>query len=209
MNFNKAKFITFEGCDGSGKSTQSKMLYEYLLSLGIDVIITREIGGTEEGEKIRQIILYSDLLPMSELMLIMAARYEHIYKIIIPALKLNKWVICDRFIDSTAAYQGSYNQNNIKMIYDFHQKFMSNIMPNLTFFIDIPTATALKRIDGRDKNDKFENKNIEFHQKISEMFCQIAKASPMRIARIEAQNLSAEKIHDKIISALQDFVKDN
>lgn len=112
-----AKFITFEGGEGSGKSTQSKMLYDYLESKNVNVLLTREVGGTLEAEKIRDILLHSHLLPMTELMLVMAARFEHMSKIIIPALKQGIWVICDRFIDSTAAYQGINSDIGIDKIF--------------------------------------------------------------------------------------------
>ena len=102
----KAKFISFEGLEGCGKSTQCKMLYDYLLLKNIKVILTREIGGVDSAEAIREIVVNKELLPISELMLVMAARHEHIQKLIIPKLQDGTSVICDRFVDSTACYQG-------------------------------------------------------------------------------------------------------
>ncbi|MDA9163874.1 dTMP kinase, partial [Rickettsiaceae bacterium] len=120
MSFNRPKFITFEGGEGSGKSTQSKMLHQYLLSKNIKAIHTREVGGTVEAEKIRDLLVYSELLSMSELMLVMAARYEHINKVIIPALLEGSWVICDRFVDSTACYQSGDSGLSMDDIYELH-----------------------------------------------------------------------------------------
>ncbi|CAF0735824.1 unnamed protein product [Didymodactylos carnosus] len=111
----RGKFITFEGGEGSGKSTQSNMLYQYLLSRNILVDLTREVGGTLSAEKMREVLIYQDLLPMSELLQIMAARYEHVHKRIIPKLNAGTWVICDRFIDSTACYQGSYISDQLPL----------------------------------------------------------------------------------------------
>ena len=165
MNLSKPQFITFEGGEGCGKSTQSKLLYEYLLSKNIPAIHTREIGGTVEAEKIRHLIIYSELKPMSELMLVMAARYEHINKVIIPSLLEGKWVICDRFIDSTACYQSHDSGLNIEDIYELHETLMTytpkdlgsigkskldvhkfstkGIMPDVTFFMDVPPSIGL------------------------------------------------------------------
>jgi dTMP kinase len=105
-NDSKAKFISFEGGEGCGKSTQCQMLFDYLESRSIKVVLTREIGGVDTAEAIRNIVVNQELLPMSELMLVMAARFEHVNKLILPKLQDGYWVICDRFVDSTACYQG-------------------------------------------------------------------------------------------------------
>jgi dTMP kinase len=199
----KAKFITFEGGEGSGKSTQSKMLYEYLLSKHIKVIHTREVGGTVEAEKIRQLLLYSELLPMSELMLVMAARYEHVNKVILPALNNDIWVICDRFVDSTACYQRQQPFIGINKVYELHQEIITDgIMPDITFFLDIPPELALERTIGREDNNKFEDKKLEFHQKIYNEFQTIAQRFMNRIVRIQVENLDKAQVHTKIVSAL-------
>jgi dTMP kinase len=199
----KAKFITFEGGEGSGKSTQSKMLYEYLLSKHIKVIHTREIGGTVEAEKIRQLLLYSELLPISELMLVMAARCEHVNKVILPALNNDIWVICDRFIDSTACYQGQQPFIGINKVYELHKEIMTDgIMPDITFFLDIPPELALERTIGREDNNKFEDKKFEFHQEVYNAFQTIAQLFRNRIVIIEAKNLDKTQVHKKIVSAL-------
>ena len=196
----KAKFITFEGCEGSGKSTQSKMLYEYLESKHIRTILTREIGGTLEAEKIRNILLHSNLLPTSELMLVMAARFEHLHKLIIPALNKNTWVICDRFIDSTAAYQGQYIDIGIDKIYELHRNLISTIIPDITFFIDVKPEIALERAKNRGDTNKFEDKDFGFHKSVYAGFKKISKNFKDRVIRIKSDGMNAREVHESIVS---------
>ncbi|NRB10834.1 MAG: dTMP kinase [Rickettsiaceae bacterium] len=247
---NKAKFITFEGGEGSGKSTQSKMLYEYLLSKNIKAIHTREIGGTPTAEKIREIIIHNELLNKSELLLVMGARYEHINKVIIPALLNDTWVICDRFIDSTACYQSIGSADfSITDIYKLHQELMTinvndikdlttnnhsknsnansnkawqtkyfknnedssivttnsksaaeiSLMPDMTFFIDVKPSTGLKRTITRGDNNKFESKELEFHQQVYDCFKLIAKQHSPRIITISGENNNIDEVHQEII----------
>lgn len=206
MNFSKPKFITFEGGEGSGKSTQSKMLHEYLISKRIKAIHTREVGGTVEAEKIRHILVYSELYPMSELMLVMAARFEHINKVIIPALLKDIWVICDRFVDSTVCYQSKDSGLTMKEIYELHNQLMNvkgdnqvGIMPDLTFFLDVPPEIGLERVIGRGDANKFEDKDMTFHKKIYHRFRQIVDMDKDRVIKVECQDLTTEEIHQKIV----------
>ncbi|GAB4163262.1 MAG: dTMP kinase [Rickettsiaceae bacterium] len=221
MSFNRPKFITFEGGEGSGKSTQSKLLYEYLLSKRIKVIHTREVGGTVEAEKIRNLLVYSELMPMSELMLVMAARYEHINKVIVPALLNGSWVICDRYVDSTACYQSGDSGLTIEDIFELHAKLMTvsyaneaenishpeveihdyckhGIMPDLTFFMDVPPALGLERVAARGDANKFEAKNIAFHNMIYDRFKAIAEMHKGRIISIECVGRSIDEIHRSV-----------
>jgi dTMP kinase len=200
MSIKKAKFITFEGGEGCGKSTQSNMLYQYLLSQNIPVDLTREVGGTISAEKMRDILVNQDLLPMSELLQIMAARYEHLHKRIIPKLNSGISVICDRFVDSTACYQGQ--DIGCDLVYDLHKSLISPMMPDITFFIDIDPNIALPRALVRGNNNKFESKNIEFHQKVYDGFQYISAKFPNRIVKINASTLSVQEIHDIIVAML-------
>ncbi|KAJ6644964.1 Thymidylate kinase, partial [Pseudolycoriella hygida] len=218
------KFITFEGGEGCGKSTQSNMLYQYLLSKNIPVDLTREVGGTAAAEKMREILIHQELLPKSELLQIMAARYEHVHKRIIPKLNSGSWVICDRFIDSTAAYQGQYTSNNLEdkqlkdskfdrfqtrecasskvnidLIYELHTSLISPIMPDYTFWIDLKPQIALSRAAARGNNDKFEDQNIDFHQQVHAKFQYISSQFLDRIVRIPIFTLSQEEIHAMIV----------
>lgn len=221
----KPKFITFEGGEGSGKSTQSRKLHEYLLSKSIKSIHTREVGGTVEAERIRQLLIYEELLPMSELMLVMAARYEHINKVIIPALLNGTWVICDRFVDSTACYQSGESGLTLNDIYKLHKNLMNTsyknevenvahpeveihdfmkhgIMPNITFFLDVPPNIGLARVAGRGDANKFEEKNIAFHQQVYERFKSITSTYNERITTINCVDLSVSEIHETIIKSI-------
>lgn len=202
-------FISFEGCDGSGKSTQSKMLYEYLLSQNIEVVHTREIGGTDLAEKIRDLVVYEDFESMSQLMMVMAARYEHINKVILPALLQGKWVICDRFIDSTACYQSGDSGLDMDEIYELHAKLMKvsysnevmdhnhpeinihdydkkGIMPDITFFIDIPPKISLQRAQIRQgEKNNFDLKPLAFYQQVYDRFKMLCNKFQERIVVIE------------------------
>jgi dTMP kinase len=198
----KTKFISFEGGEGCGKSTQCKMLYDYLQSCNIKAVLTREIGGVESSEAIRNIVVNRELLPMSELMLVMAARFEHVNKLILPKLQDGYWVICDRFIDSTACYQGFTQGVGVEKIYQLHQELMLNLMPDITLFIDVESTKALRRTLSRGNNNKFEAKNSEFHQQVSQGFQQLAERYSSRIVRIDADGLDPQEVHHEVIQSL-------
>ena len=206
-NWNNPKFITFEGGEGSGKSTQSKKLYEYLLSKGIKVIHTREVGGTKEAEEIRNLLIHQHLYHVSELMLVMAARYEHINKLIVPALRDGYTVICDRFVDSTACYQAGDNLT-IEDIFDLHNKLMRAsddhrvVMPDVTFFMDLEPQIGIKRSFQTGDVNKFEDKNMNFHQAVYERFKLIASMYIDRIKTINCRNKEIENIHQEVLSLI-------
>ena len=212
-NFDKPKFITFEGGEGSGKSTQSKMLYEFLVSKQIKAIHTREVGGTIEAEKIRELLVYSELLSMSELLLVMAARYEHLSKVIVPALIDGFWVICDRFVDSTACYQSGESGLTIEDIFELHNNLMGvgreneyygskAMLPDLTFFMDIPPEMGLERVAIRGDANKFEAKNMAFHRNIYGRFKSIAAMHTDRIVSINCVNKTVDEIHKVVIDKI-------
>ncbi len=173
-----SKFITFEGVEGSGKSTQCKALYEFLREKNIEAILTREPGGTKAGEEIRKILIDEKIEKLeaeSEILLNFAARKEHVEKLIKPALQEGKIVICDRFFDSTYAYQGDafgINYNEIDKIKNFT---IGNFAPDITFLIDVPVELAFSRIQGREGNNRYEKLGLDFHQKVREGFLELAK----------------------------------
>lgn len=187
------KFITFEGIEGSGKSTQSKKLHEFFLEQGVDSILTREPGGTKTSEKIRAILIDENLDKLeakTELFLNFAARLEHVEKLIKPALKQNKIVISDRFFDSTYAYQGSAFGLDGTLIDDVRKMTIGDFAPDITFLIDVPVETAFERIANRSDNNRYEKLGSEFHQKVRTGFLQLAKQNP-RIKVIDGtKNLS-------------------
>ncbi|HJD66678.1 MAG TPA: dTMP kinase [Rickettsia endosymbiont of Bembidion nr. Transversale] len=191
-------FITFEGGEGIGKSTQCQMLYEYLKSQNIPVILTREVGGTNVAEKMREILVHTDLLPMSELLQAMAARYDHMVKKIIPTLQAGNIVICDRFIDSTACYQGLELENGIELVYNLHKDLMPPLMPDITFFIDVESSIAIERVNSRNMSNKFDVRGLDFYNKIYDCFKGLSKKFPERIVTIKASDLNPEQVHELI-----------
>lgn len=206
------KFITFEGGEGSGKSTQSKMLYDFLIKNNIDAIHTREVGGTKEAEQIRNLLVNSDLLNLSELMLVMAARCEHINKVIIPALIENKWVICDRFIDSTIAYQKcdgltiekilQINDFVIKESLDKFDNVIDDLYPTYTFWFDLEPDVAIQRAKSRGDNNKYDLKEMEFHYQVYDNFLELSQLYMERIHRVYCQYFTEEQIHHQVLAIL-------
>ena len=195
----KGKFITFEGGEGSGKTTQSKLLVEYLLMQNIDAIWTREIGGSDIAEQIRTIILHNKMDSMTELLLVMAARYDHVNNVILPALKNGITVVCDRFIDSTLCYQGEVL--GIQKVMDLHKEIFGDLMPDVTFFIDVPVYEGLRRAGIRGDNNKFEEASMEIHEKLRKNFNQLVDIFPNRITRVDGM-LTPENLFKEIKNIL-------
>jgi dTMP kinase len=191
----KGKFITFEGGEGSGKTTQSKMLYDRLIKEGIGCIWTREIGGTKTAEQIREIILSQDLNQTAELLLIMAARFEHVQKVIKPALFKGQTVICDRFIDSTMSYQ------DMDLALKLHRDIFGSFMPDITFFIDLEPEIALNRAISRGDANKFEDKDMAFHKRVYDNFKLLASKFDDRIISVSGQG-GIDEIGNRILIAI-------
>lgn len=165
----RGKFITFEGCEGSGKSTQLKLLSDYLSERGVDFILTREPGGSEVAEKIRSIILDGKNEAMTaecEALLYAAARVQHLQEIVAPALERGTLVVCDRFVDSSFAYQGYARGLGTKFIAEINAFAIENFRPDLTLFLDLPPRAAFERKHGADENDRMEKLGLEFHEKV-------------------------------------------
>lgn len=206
------KFISFEGGEGVGKTTQSKLLSESLKSINEKYIITREPGGTRESEIIRDLIVnnkYKNFLPETELLLIYAARHEHVKKLLIPSLKKNN-VICDRFIHSTICYQIIMNKINIRKLKFLHKEFAFNLFPNISFFLNLNPKEGVKRSLSIKKTEiKYEKKENRFHEKIRTEFENLSKKDK-HLINVDASN-SIESIHRKIINILnkKKFFKKN
>ena len=207
----KGQFITFEGGEGCGKSTQSVKLFEYLRKCGVKVIHTREIGGTKEAENIRELIFNNKLSPMSEILLVMAARYEHLRHLIVPALKTGTTVICDRYVDSTAVYQTINSSITAQQVYNLHAQLMKfsdfqngeqEVMPNISFFLDLPPNEGLTRAMARGNLNKFDECDMTFHQAVYEKFKIIAQDAD-RFHVIDCLNKDQEAIHQEILQILQ------
>ena len=199
------RFITFEGGEGSGKSTQIKIL-KNKLSKKHSVIITREPGGTKEAEIIRNLLVKgktNKLSGITEVLLNFAARKDHVEKIILPSLKNGKWVLCDRFSDSTLAYQG-YGRNVSKdLIKNLNRSLIDDLKPKLTFLFDIDPKIGLPRSRKRSNDElRYENMPLNFHKKIRNAYLDIAKKNKKRIKIIDA-SLDKDSISEIIWSFIQ------
>ncbi len=199
------KFISFEGGEGSGKSTQLKLLASAFEKSALPFISTREPGGSKGAEKIRSLLVSGDTDSwdsLTETLLFNAARADHLNKLVLPALKENKTVICDRFLDSTIVYQGIGKGLNEAYIKSLHHIIFGNFMPDLTIILDISPEKGLMRAGGRgDNENRFEKLDIEFHRKIRDGFLNIAKRESERCVVLDAtQNLDI--LHKQIIETI-------
>jgi dTMP kinase len=181
----KGKFITFEGSEGSGKSTQSEMLCRYLKLKGLEVVFLREPGGVVLSEKIRQLLLDpgSRISPEAETLLYMAARAQVVRDVIKPALDAGKTVVCDRFLDSTIAYQGFGLGIDVKTIKKIGRFATLGIKPDLTFFLDLPIRKGLKH--RRHCKDRIERRSLKYHQAVRGGYLELARLEPRRIKIIK------------------------
>lgn len=196
-------FITFEGIEGCGKSTQAKKLHEFFIKKNIEAILTREPGGTKVGEKIREILIdekIEKLSAKSELFLNFTARLEHVENLIKPALTAGKTVICDRFFDSTFAYQGSAFGLDEKLISEVQKMTIGDFAPDITFFIDVDVEFAFQRIKNRSENNRYEKLGIDFHQKVRDGFVKRALENK-RIKTIDGSK-SIEEVFTQITNYL-------
>ncbi|MDE5616456.1 MAG: dTMP kinase [Clostridia bacterium] len=200
----KGKFITFEGGEGVGKTTQLRMIKEYLERKGVDAVFLREPGGNEISEKIRAIILdrdNADMTGMCEAMLYSAARAQLCEKVIRPALEQGKLVVCDRFTDSTFAYQGIARGLGGEKIEALNDLACADIVPDLTVFLDLRPDLAFKRKGGADENDRLEQEGMDFHIKVYEGYKLACERYGERIVAIDCSS-EAEVTHAKIVNAL-------
>ncbi len=202
----KGVFITFEGIEGAGKSTQAKKLHDYLIEKGKNVILTREPGGTKTGKKIRDILLSpTDELfpPIAEVFLYEADRSFHIHNKIIPYLKRKYAVICDRFTDSTLAYQGYARGLDLELIKSLNEIATEGLKPDITFLIDIPVEEGLRRIKEKRGFDRIENEDLEFHTRLRNGFLKIAEEEKDRIVVIDGMR-DVDSVFNEIISVLRE-----
>ena len=201
----KGYFITFEGADGCGKTTQSKLVQEYLENSGYEVVWTREPGAKGLGQKIRELLLHydGDVAPMCEAFLFLADRAQHIEHLIKPAVAEGKIVICDRHTDSTIAYQGYGRGEDINQLKYLNNLATGSIKPDLTFVFDVATDIAQKRVG--DEKDRMESAGIEFHKKVRQGYLEIAKQEPERVKVIDANN-NIERVFEDTKKMLEKFL---
>jgi dTMP kinase len=204
-------FITFEGIEGSGKTTQIKRAYAYFKKQGRDVVITREPGGTDIGEKIRAILLDPEsdgLDPMAELLLYLADRAQHLNKKIRNYLSEGKSVLCDRYFDATLAYQGYARGLNIQLIENLHEFIFNDYKPDLTFLLDLPPQMGLDRAWRQinsgartGKETRFEAEALKFHESVRQGYLALAHREPQRFEIIDASQ-AADHVSEQILSVL-------
>jgi dTMP kinase len=218
----RGKFITFEGLDGTGKSTQIAKLAKALRARGHSVVVTREPGGTAAGEKIRHVILDSattGLDPMAEMALMFASRSQHIAEVIEPALASGKTVLCDRFTDSTEAYQGGGRRLGSKPVLALHRILCRDLQPDLTILLDFDLATSLERARRRNQaksekakthkaanshkdENRFEQENRNFFGRVRHAYQAIARREPGRVALVDAGGTPGQT-HAKVLEAVR------
>ncbi|MCM1009678.1 MAG: dTMP kinase [Fusobacterium sp.] len=199
-------FITFEGCDGCGKTTQLELLAKYLQEKGYDVITTREPGAKGLGVKLREILLNYDgeVSSNCESFLFLADRAQHIDTLVKPAIKSGKIVLCDRHIDSTVAYQGYGRGLDLEQINYLNNLATSGLKPDLTFLFDVDTETSMQRV-GKDK-DRMESAGIEFQEKVRRGYLELAKSEPERIKVFDSRK-TIEQLHQEVITIFSCFSK--
>lgn len=198
-------FITMEGPDGSGKSTQIDLLKEYLESAGYDVLITREPGGNRISEAIREIILnseYTEMSPVTEMMLYASARAQLIAEVIGPAIESGKAVISDRFVDSSLVYQGMARGLGVETVYEINKVAIGEYMPQLTIMLDLPAEVGISRKKDQKELDRMELESLEFHKKVAAGYREMAERFPERIKRIDA-TLPIEEIYGIIKGSVE------
>ena len=210
----QGRFITFEGLDGVGKSTQIKNLARWLRARGVDVIITPEPGGTALGQKLRNVLLSSrtsGLSALAELALMFADRAQHIDELIIPALDRGQWVLSDRFTDSSVAYQGGGRELGSAIVWQLHKLLCHDLRPDLTILmVSNPGASVararrrnLERPRSRSDENRFEQESRAFYQRVHEAYLAIAEREPHRVVKVDAKEPVA-KVHQKIVRIVEE-----
>lgn len=213
----RGRFITFEGLDGCGKSTQLHRLAEVLRAEGVEVIETREPGGTAIGERIRSIVLdsaTSGLFPRAELALLFASRSQHVYELILPAIQSGKWVLCDRFTDSSEAYQGGGRELGSEVVLTLHRVTCGNLQPDLTVLMDSEVASSVARARRRNlarvattqggdaDENRFEQENQAFFTRVHNAYLAIARREPNRVFMVDARR-QLDLVHRDIVDAVR------
>jgi dTMP kinase len=208
----RGKFITFEGLDGCGKSTQLARLAEELSRHGFSVVMTREPGGTDTGEKIRRLLLdtrTSGLVPMAELALMFASRAQHIHEVILPAANAGQIVLCDRFTDSSEAYHGGGRKLGSEPVLELHRVLCGDLKPDLTIFMDSEVGASVERARRRNltrdtaagDEGRFEKESRGFFTRVHNAYLEIAKREPERVVAIDARG-TPDQTHAKILQVV-------
>jgi len=214
-SLNQGVFVTFEGMEGCGKSTQVKRLARRLRGLGIPVVVTLEPGGTRIGKNIRRVLLDAGnkaLTPLAELMLYAADRAQHVEEIIEPALRAGKWVACDRFADATVVYQGMARGQDMTLVKRLNETVTRRIRPHITFLLDCPVELGLERAlkrnlkDPVQGQDRFEKEDISFHRKVRNAYLEVARKERKRFVVIDGTR-HRDEVEMEIFEKLQPYLE--
>lgn len=200
----KGLFITFEGTDGSGKTTQIKLLEKYMQEKGCEVVLSREPGGTRISEIIRDLILdpgNKEIVPLTEMILYAASRAQHVAEVIEPAVENGKIVICDRYVDSSYAYQGGGRGMDLKIIADVNRIAVNGTVPDITFFLDIDPEISVRRRINSTGADRIEQEKLDFHRRVYDGYKKLSILYPERIKTIDAA-----KSIEEISSQVRDYI---
>ena len=206
MQRNKGFFISLEGGEGAGKSTQNKRIIDWLAGQGLEVVETREPGGTIVSEQIRQVLLdtrNAGLGATAELLLMFAARYQLVQEVILPALADGKVIVCDRFADASYAYQGGGRRLGAETVEVVEKLVLKDLRPDLTLLFDIPVEQGMKRVAGRGEADRFEVESIRFFERVRAAYLERATANPQRFRIIDA-SLDEDRVWLQVRSILQE-----
>jgi len=204
----KGKFITVEGGEGAGKSSNLDFIKNLLEQAGIEVVFTREPGGTQLGEDLRELLLghkHTGMSDDTELLLMFASRAEHLQQKIIPALEQGKWVLCDRFTDATYAYQGGGRGISTGRIAQLENWVQGELRPDLTLLLDLPVEVGLERAKNRSEPDRFEKEKINFFEKVRAAYLEISSLHPQRVKVIDAGQ-PLDQVQSQIQTVLTDYL---
>ncbi len=204
----KGIFISLEGIEGTGKSTQARLLYEWLRDRGFDAVLTEEPGGTRIGLRIRELLLsveHKGMTPLAELMLYNASRAQHLEEVILPSMERGAIVVTDRFTDSTIAYQGYGRGIDLNLIDSIDRIVTKNMRPALTILLDLDVEVGLNRNRGINKTDRLELEDVEFHKRVRSAYLDLAAREPERIKLMNASE-NIEAIHNKIVNTVKDYI---
>jgi dTMP kinase len=205
MTNKRGLFLTLEGAEGVGKSTNIEFITQYLEQRGIDYVLTREPGGTQLAERIREILLAvheESMSELTELLLVFAARAQHLDKVIEPALRAGKWVVCDRFTDATFAYQGAGRGLSVETISQLQSMVQGELRPDLTLILDLDPEIGMERASNRGELDRFELEQQSFFRSVRQGYLDIAKAEPERCLLIDASK-PLEDVKVDLLAALE------
>lgn len=203
----RGRFISLEGCEGCGKSTQAGLLKTRLEELGLTVVMTREPGGTPTGEMIRDMLQHhatgENITPAAEVLLFAASRAQHVTNVIRPALEQGHWVICDRFVDSSLAYQAGGREIALEQVLAVNEYALDGCWPDVTIWFDVPEETALERMKERGAHpDRFEAEAGSFHRRVAGMYGQLHQRFEDRMVRVDA-SASIEEVSDQVNACLR------